>query len=195
MGSHGVGKSTTAMELARSLNAKFIEVEAFNEELLTYLDVISRQTYFFATYVCIFLEAYSLARFSGVNVVLSNHPLNVIPYNYWWISDVKIADEVSHYMLKIIEKLPRIDILIYLYVSNVNKIKQRIVTRGRAIHEELNEEYILEVDKLLGRYVRNFGVNIADKVLIIDGCLEKYDRLKIILRELGVVNVEEIPRV
>ncbi len=180
VGVHGIGKTTTAKYFSRK-GFKLRAVEAIH---LAYgLEPVQRQTLFFTKYVSDFLLA--LNKIGNNMLVFDSHPLVVLPYTEYWLRksglDKKRIEEVVLSFSKIIELLPKVDLLVFLKTTSFDTVVERILSRDRfSSIEEIDRDYIRFIDERIGHYLRIYKDVLAKDYLEINGTLEITDRAKIV---------------
>lgn len=172
VGVHGVGKTTTAKAMEKRGWA-YIPIAVPSDAQL--FQPMSRQIFFFSQYVLAFLRAVQAQRKHDY-IVIDSHPLLVLPYTLYWVGDDGLIDAMS----VVIERLPKVDLLAYLYPERIETVLERVIARGRNLGEEVDEGYISFVNEYLRLFIDKMGSNIARKTVFIPAELEVKQRVKLV---------------
>jgi len=185
LGSHGIGKTTTASYLADVLGYKLVRLEIIDEIVkLRIEDKLIRQLLFITHYIRDFITSY----YAYNNIIYDSHPLLVLSYCYWWYHktrDTKLKEFIKD-LLNLLNYLPVVDVGIVLEAKDISVVLDRIKHRSRAnVDEEAEAEYVKFIDKETKEIVKHKHF-LFKELLFVNGCLELNDRCKIILSKLNL---------
>ncbi len=179
VGVHGVGKTATALVLAKR-GYVYQQLEVIDEAYG--LNPLERQLLFFLSYTREYLKA--TTRVKGYTV-FDSHPLLVVPYTEYWLKQQNYTDieirKLTKMMLDTILFLPKTTLLVYLKPTHTETVIKRLKYRRRFnVEEEARREYIEFIDRRTKFYVELLGKRIAREILVIEAEKEAHERADLI---------------
>lgn len=183
IGVHGVGKTTTAKLLSKMLNTKHCEIEVISKAYG--MSPVPRQVMFFTEYTSKYVDI--ITRESSV--IVDSHPLIVVPYTDYWVgkrgNDPKTASVLRDSMINMLTLLPKLDILVEIRPASSSTVISRVKTRRRFnLAEEANTEYIEFILERMKKYVEEYGLLLAKKVITVSAEIAPELRAETIVSEI-----------